>query len=302
MITKTNALLVKFSTSQWAGERFDKKVTEEVDKLHQAKDAGRYNKKLLAKEALEKGKKARNDARTFVYIQTLPWTDEGWRVLTSANYMPFTQAIRSKIQAIKAADQEFFGKYLDYVNDAKARLNSLFNQKDYPALADLGEKFDVKVDFTPIPESSDIRTEGLDQADLDAIGADIDDRVRTATEGIVKDLWSRLFEPVKHMTEKLSDPKAIFRDSLINNLKDICDLLPRLNITNDKDLEKMSQTIRDSLTKYTPDDLRPKDTDKPQEKKAKEHTRKEAAAEAQKILDSFSAYFTPQGKEEANHD
>ena len=58
------------------------------------------------------------------------------------------------------------------------------------------------------------------------------------------------------MAEKLADSDKIFRDSLINNLCDLCDLLPKLNITGDKNLDNMRKEIEQQLCRYMPENLR----------------------------------------------
>lgn len=293
---REKALLVKFSTTQWIGERFDKKITQEIEEAHHTNNAGRFNKSLVTKEALLKSKQARNTARTFVYTQTLPWSDEGWRMLPSLNYLPFTQELRKITQEIETADQTFLGRYDDYKNEAQARMNSLYNPKDYPTIDRLKDKFSTSIEYRPIPDSTDFRVD-LDPEEIETIGADLDTRVKEATEAATKDLWERLYNAVNHMEEKLNDPKAIFRDSLVTNLKDLTDLLTRLNITNDPDLERMRKEIEARLTQVNPEDLRPKDTDRPVDKAAKANNRKQTAQEAKEILESMEAYFTPCRKE-----
>jgi len=61
---------------------------------------------------------------------------------------------------------------------------------------------------------------------------------------------------VNHMMEKLRDKEGIFRDSLVNNIRDLCELIPRLNFTGDTRLEELRAQAEKDLTAYEPDDLR----------------------------------------------
>ncbi|MEI2420850.1 hypothetical protein V6O07_11305, partial [Arthrospira platensis SPKY2] len=70
------------------------------------------------------------------------------------------------------------------------------------------------------------------------------------------DVWQRLYDRVRHFAEKLDDPKAIFRDSTVNHLVELCELLPRLNVMDDPNLEAMRQEVEHKLAAYHPDDLR----------------------------------------------
>jgi hypothetical protein len=81
------------------------------------------------------------------------------------------------------------------------------------------------------------------------------------------------------MAEKLADPKAIFRDSMVENAKEICALLPRLNFADDPNLEAMRQQVEASLIKH-PEALR-NDPD----------LRRDTAAEAKAIMDKMSIFM-----------
>ncbi len=52
------------------------------------------------------------------------------------------------------------------------------------------------------------------------------------------EVWTRLHSVVSRAVEKLKEPNGIFRDSLIENISDLCGLLPRLNVTDCPDLER----------------------------------------------------------------
>lgn len=103
--------------------------------------------------------------------------------------------------------------------------------------------------------------------------------MKEAEQAALKDVWNRLYERVKHIAEKLADPKAIFRDSMVENAKEICALLPRLNFADDPNLEAMRQQVEASLLKH-PDALR-NDPD----------LRRDTAAEAKKIMDAMGAFM-----------
>lgn len=68
------AMLVRLSISQWTARKYDKKISREVASLHNtSSDAGRYNKVLIAKQAIEAIQKIVSESRTYHYINTLAW-------------------------------------------------------------------------------------------------------------------------------------------------------------------------------------------------------------------------------------
>jgi hypothetical protein len=93
----------------------------------------------------------------------------------------------------------------------------------------------------------------------------------------MQDAWNRLHECLTKMSDKLAgEEKQIFRDSLVNNAVDLCELLTKLNVTNDSKLEVMRKKLESALVGVTAVDLR-KDDD----------TRLSVKAEVDKILSMF---------------
>jgi hypothetical protein len=134
-------------------------------------------------------------------------------------------------------------------------LNGLFNEKDYPSPYEIRSKFYFDVHFDPIPEEGDIRV-NIQQDELDKLNADLETRKNEAIAQAMKDPYIRLHEAIYHAYERLDNPKAIFRDSLIDNLVDLVKILPSLNITNDPKLDELRQEVSEKLTKYDADTLR----------------------------------------------
>ena len=63
-VLSSKAMLAGLNITQWAARKVDKKVTRETNDAHgAAHDAGRYNKALIAKEALAAIVAAANAAR-----------------------------------------------------------------------------------------------------------------------------------------------------------------------------------------------------------------------------------------------
>ena len=61
--------------------------------------------------------------------------------------------------------------------------------------------------------------------------------------------WSRVQDLVEKTVERLANPEAVFRDSLVDNAVELCGLMPSLNLTNDPEMEAVRQTIERTLAK-----------------------------------------------------
>jgi hypothetical protein len=254
----SRALLVWLHISTWSARKYDKNVTREViARANASSDAGRWNKMLLPGDA--KAYKTLVSLATSIraqhYSNTLAWSDEGWRLLPTANYGTYTKWLRDRQREFGDALIEFGHEYPALCVQAERLLNGQWRAEDYPSTQDLKSRFSLSVDYAPVPAQGDIRVDlGSDQIAI--IESAIADRHQRAMQDAVRDAWSRLHEVVTKIAERLSQPDAIFRDTLISNAESVCDVLQRLNITDDPDLEAMRKRVTRELTRYSPDTLR----------------------------------------------
>ena len=246
------AMLVKLSVTKWSARKHDKKVSKEVAANYgTAEDRGRYNKILIAQDHLKAIQQAENAARTFHYAQTLPWKDDGARILPSANYLEYTAEIRKLKADFEKEVSAFMDAYPALVSQARYELNGLFDQADYPDPAKIGTKFTFEMEVDPLPCADDFRVT-LQAGEVDKIKGEIAARLKAAEQEAVNDLYNRLHSAVKHMMEKLQDKEGIFRDSLVTNIRDLCELIPRLNFTGDSRLEELRAQPKKTLPPMTP--------------------------------------------------
>ena len=172
----------------------------------------------------------------------------------------------------------FYHEYPRLHADAQRFLGNLYNKADYPELYDIQRKFNMDMAVFPVP-SNDFRV-SIGDAELERIQQDVEARVENSAQQAMKEAWQRLYDRVKHMAEKLADPKAVFRDTLVENTKEVCSILSRLNFADDPDLETMRQQVEGSLANNHPESLR-NDPD----------LRKNKAEEARAIMDKMGAFM-----------
>jgi hypothetical protein len=282
----TRAVLVWLQIGTWSARKYDKAATAKLTAHYQAaSDVARVNKALVPADApaYKAITQAATAFRAAHYGKTLAWADEGWRLLPTAQYLDYTQWYRDAQAQWRRLKLELEAEYPQLAADAPARLNGLYRAADYPSTSDVLSRFTLDVQFSPVPAAGDIRVDlGADQ--LATIAASITDRVEAATKIAMRDAWGRLHECVAHIAERLSDPKAIFRDSLIANAVEVCDALRRLNVTGDPQLEAMRARVEAELTAYTPDTLR----DAP-------IARQQTAQKAEAIMAAMAGFYGPQG-------
>lgn len=238
-------MLVTLTVSQWTARKHDKTVSNEVDKAHAAKDAGRYNKLLISKEALEPMEKITSAARAYLYKMTHAWGDNGERLLPAALFFDFSETMQKYRNEFDARVRDFVKAYPQLVQDARIRLGTLYDPNDYPA--DIRSKFSFPpVAVSPVPSANDFRV-NLNAEYVDSIKAELTERMESRQKDSLRQCWARVREVVSKMTERLGNEKSPLYDSLITNARELIALLPALNLTNDLELNAIAAELQSIL-------------------------------------------------------
>lgn len=279
MSINEKAMLVYLNISFWTARKYDKRISQEIENQYNADEAGRYNKILIAKEHLSNIQKIISAARNFHYENTLPWTDQGGRLLPAANYFDYVKSMQVFKDDFEREVNNFLVVYPSLKDEASQRLNGMFDEEDYPDENVLEDKFAFKTSILPMPAADDFRVE-LMESELESIRSSIQEQVEASTESALNDLWQRLYKVVSHMVERLIDPDNKFKNSLVTNIEELCDLLPKLNITDDP---KLNEAVADIKTKLTANDSQTLREDLV--------ARTKTAVEAQKIMNKMRYYL-----------
>ena len=279
----SRAMLASLRISSWSARKYDKRITAETNAaLGASSDAGRYNKMLLPGDASSYKALTSHIAgvRVLHYAQTLAWSDDGWRMLPVANYQRYTDKLRDAKHVYDSLLADFIADYPALQINSKIALNGGWRAEDYPD--NIASKYSFAIEYSPVPSGGDFRVE-LSQAEIDVIATRTESRVKTAFEDAHRDAVKRLFDCVSRINERLSVPAdskgGIFRDSLIGNARELCDILTRLNISGDATLETLRKQT-DALATVQPDTLR-----------SDAVTRIQTANAAQGILDSMMSVY-----------
>ena len=259
MITH-KAMLAAVHISIWTATKHDRKVSRDVANQHGAQErAGRYNKQLLMGAArLEDLRTLAGQIRQHFYKVTLPWSDEGLRLLPSHFLFELTARMREFKEDFSLGVDQFLEVYPSYIREAHAELGSLFREEDYPSVDKLREKFSVNLEILPISTGDDFRVT-MSAEEQARIAREIDANVRQRLTKGTDDLWNRLRDVVSHMVDRLNEPDSRFHATLITNIHDLVSLLPQLNVNQDPDLERFATQIRERLCNYTAQELKKDD-------------------------------------------
>lgn len=261
MSINQKAMLAGVKISMWSARKLDRKVTDETNRAHNAQaDAGRYNKALISKGALAEIVTIQGKARAEHYARTLPWADNGNRILSSAGYAEFSAVMRKLGDEFNAAVDKFVANYSAFVDDARVRLNGMFDETDYPAADEIRARFSFKKQIWPMPDAADFRVD-ISQGEADRIRAEIASEFDSAMQMAQRDVFIRIADAVGAMADKLKgyqpgQSTGVFRDSLVGNVRELVALLPSLNVSGNATLDKITERMAKELCRFDADALR----------------------------------------------
>lgn len=273
-------LLTQLTIRHWIGRKTDRVRSVEVADAHGVNPrVGRYNKDLLPNTPLLGHIHAKTGSiRTLVAANTLPWGVEGTRILPTGHFLAFSGRYNKERDDWLSLTDRFLREYPSLVEGARHSLRDLYDEQDYPSPETIASKFEIKLAFLPVP-TADFRV-SLADADLEELRASVEQRVQDATRSAHLDLWQRMYDRVEEVQAKLADPSAIFRDSLIDNTMELCNLIGKLNFSEDPEIENMRIDVKNKIARLNPDVLRV-DPD----------VRRNTADEAAAIMNRMKAYM-----------
>ena len=276
-----NACICELNISVWTARKHDKAASREVkfDKGAHSDDAARVNKNLMAGMAnLKKVTDFVASTRSNFYTMTLPWSDSGQRLIPMAQFFELKKWINTQEIEFNSIVSEFLQEYPTLISAQAFQLGALFNRNEYPSVDEIRHKFGFRVGFLPLPQAGDFRVDATTEV-INEMQAQYTSMLDTRIQQVNEDLWERLHSTIKHMADRMGvsadGKKNIFRDSMVDNAVDLCDLLKRLNITNDQKLEKARASLESALLGVDATELR------------KEGAREEMAIKLDSILGAW---------------
>jgi len=285
-----SAVLVKLGIRQWGGQKVDKSATLETCTAKNAdNNAGKFVKSLMGgSQLLKEIKQVSSAARHANNAQTLPFTT-GVSLLPVTNFERHSELLQGHQQMFTSLVSEFIDEFEVMRDRQSLRLGEMFNIYDYPSVSELWTRFQFDLSYEPLADNNAfdnmLGSVEMEQQLIETANRQMQSRIDDA----VTELWSRLTKAVVHVEDKLRNYKpadgevkaeGAFRDTLIQNVRDLCDVLPRLNLTGDADLDNACQLVSEKIAVYDCEDLRSND-----------NLRKSVADDAQSILDTMQGVY-----------
>lgn len=253
MSISASALLVELNISVWPAAKIDREITEQVNVNASAvRDASQTKKNLFAGTSLRKDiEKFAARIRLYHNQHTLPWADKGERLLPTKLFMEYKQTMNSYEQTFNQMCNNFFVEYPRLVAEAQVNLGKLYKAEDYPDIEEVRLKFGFRRTVKPVPEAGDFRLD-VPAEDMRELVSSFEAQQQEKLAEAVREPWERLHAELSAISKKLTDvegddAKKRYHDTLVSNPLELCELLTKLNITNDPKLEEARRDLERTM-------------------------------------------------------
>ena len=247
------AMIVDFNASVWTARKKDRKASEDVtDANHADKGVANVSKNLLGNCAeLDAVQKFAANVRNMHYSMTMPWSDNGSRLLTTAQYFKYHEAMTDLQQEFYRLVEEFLQVYEWKIMEAQAKLGDMFNRDEYPTRAGLESKFAFRMAYIPLPDSGDFRID-IGNEGMVQIQTQYEAQYAAQIKGAMNDVWKRLHDNLTTLVRQLDvDEKGkgnrLF-DTVFDGALALTDMLRTCNVTGDSQMEAMRLKLEQAFT------------------------------------------------------
>ena len=285
-LLKHKALTVRLFRKKPSRNKLDKQLSQELSTAKNVSDdvSLRVNKSIFSKATTDPFMKVISEAGKYYYRVTTPWDDKGFRLLSIEVYKDFTKTMKAYTTRFREAAMTFIdGIEADMALMAET-LGDAFNRSDYDYLFlsngqidrdAIMAQFQLEVEYGTVADGDDLRASLTDE-DREIIAQHITEKNNQKFAAAQKHIITTLHEHIMAIHERLCKSENIFRDTLIGNLEDLCDLIPKMNIAGDPAINQLAVDAKAALCKWDAQTLR----DDPD-------VRAEVADKADKILDNM---------------
>ena len=283
-----SAMMVDLHISVYSGRKQDKSTQAEVTTAKgsgSSKAASVYKNLFAECKELDALTKFQARARAEHYRLTLPWNDQGARLLPTASLLEYQQTMGRYRNEFERLVDAFLDKYDTLVAAAAFQLGTLFDRKEYLSRAQVALRFRMESSFTPLPTSGDFRLDVESTVQRELV-EQYERRMEAKLAQANQDSWSRLHEALLRLSDRLvveeDGKKRKFHDTMVTGALELCELLTVMNVTNDPELEKARRKVEEVLSGVTPKELRDEHS-----------TRIQTKQQVDAILDAFDWGDTP---------
>ena len=177
-------------------------------------------------------KKLRSQAREYLYGRAFTFPIPGFIFVPRGNIIKIDDAMQGFSAKFDGLVDEFIAKYPGYIDEMRHRLGSLYNPLDYPP--NIRQCFAFTWRFVSLHHEDN--AELLSPETIRREEASFRRMVDEFRDTAMTTLRTTFVEMVNRTVERLSGEKKVFRNTLIENIREFVDNFSVMNINDDAEL------------------------------------------------------------------
>tara|TARA_Y100000004_G_scaffold35559_1_gene38112 strand:+ start:1004 stop:1864 length:861 start_codon:yes stop_codon:yes gene_type:complete len=205
--------------------------------------------------------KALSRLRGIYNLNTLPWDERGWRVVSSKAFSSLKNKLETAINDLNESFEKCFidnyDEHKEYFDNRKGDLDDV----EFPLKSEMRDRFKIDYDIGAIASSSDIRIQGIDQEARrelkESMEKQYEDKIKTG----LNDIATRLSNATKDICERTADKDQNgkkYKRSL-ENLQELTTAVEDLNMTGDDRIKEACSLIRENICQYSSEAIKTTD-------------------------------------------
>ncbi len=255
-------MLMSVSLSIPSGVTRIRELEEEAKNKHnmQSSDRVRSTLNLFDTDMLKEVRKIHSRTRAIFNSSTLPFYDMGFRLIENKDVQRMISLIDdAKIEASKPWS-DFISSYEDHVSNDRVKLGDLWDRSLYPSVEELKAAHSIDYTLSVVPDPNhDVRA-GWDDETRESFVKRAKEKERKNVKRIFMSMLERAYQSISHVEDRMKSysgkRSGSFRDSLIDNVRDVSDMIDKYNFNDDEELMAIKKKIDNEICRYDPSALR----------------------------------------------
>ena len=258
-VIANSAVLVRLNISVWGASKRNKDLENEVARGKNAdpKAMRMYDNLMVGSTGHKDVQKHAANVRLWHTNMTLPWDERGYRLCPTSLFLDYKSQHNLKKAAFDSMLDTFRVKYFSYRETARQYRGDMFNESDYPPVAEVMSKFAWNFVVAPVPESGHLCID-LPEQEMQELRQSCDEEVERKVAEAAKENEKRLLKELQGISAKCTDTgdddeddKKRWHDTFVTNPIDLCRMLKHMNLSNDPKVEEARQRLEDIMAGKT---------------------------------------------------
>jgi hypothetical protein len=247
----SKAMLAELTIRKWGASKSDKMASDDLAMSKRSNPSmTRVTKTLMQSPHLIGFDQQAAAARNLHHSFTLPWLDNGLRILPVKKFLEYGRAIRDIKEQGNNCVNSFCDDYPNIIDKAKKSLGDLFKVTDYPDVRSLPDKFNISMRFFPLPNADDWRIQ-LSKEDVAILKDELRDSFVDSQNRAVDDLHAKVRDKLTKLEDILDDDpirlKQRLRETHLSSLDELPEWITVMNVFDDARLTKLASKLKNEL-------------------------------------------------------